>query len=1486
MAELSHTNRPLFLVLDIETTGLSELKDLDLDNINPSEWPRCVQIAWSLHENSGKCIENQDFIVKIDGFNIPHSAYKIHGISDELSHEEGHPIKKVLSELDKTLKKVDYLVGHNVGFDIGGISAEYSRIKRPHPFKKHQLVDTCSEQTKQLCRIEGGRGKGFKFPKLEELYQFLFHENITDSHNATRDVVATARCFFELLRTKNLTFSLTSELIDVMTEDQSMSFFPNQEQSTHQILNNLASKIEREFGGPVQSHQRKHENLRKKSESLKTKIKDFKTGVEVQEIDLEKVDFVHLHVHSHYSLLQATSKFSELVSAAAEDNMIAVACTDLGYMTGIFKFLKTLEQHNNKPSNKKKPIKPIIGCELNVCRNHLDQTRKDNGYQMVFLAKTLQGYRNLSKLVSIARTKGFYYVPRIDRELILKYKEDLIVLSGASNGELYSNILNRGDHFAIEALKWWKQQFNDDFYIEINRQGNQQEQSLTNNKLIELSLEYGVSLVACNNTFYTQKEDAELHEILLCIGQGSDLTTSIGNQRGMRFGYTHQEFYFKSQQEMKVLFSDIPQAILSTQEIANKIETFDIHRQVELPKFEIPIDFASKNENMDQENLANQYLKHIAYQGAEKFYDQLNQEIKDRLDYELNVIANTGYPGYFLILSDLVNQASKKGVDVGPGRGSAAGSIVAYCIGITKVDPLKYNLLFERFLNPDRISLPDIDIDFEDSGRSKVIDYLIDRYGADQVSQILTFSTLKAKNSILDVARVLALPINESRQLSDRIETFDLTLKERLTCSMATLKKHLSSSELKSTQELRSIYKGEDKSARTLQLASRLEGTNRNLSTHACGVIIAPEEITNFVPITKIKDSDLTATQFDNNHVEDAGLLKMDILGLTTLTSVKDAIRQIHQRHSQIDVDLENPPLDDQKTFKLFQDALTNGVFQYESPGMKKSLKDLKPSSFEDLVAVNALFRPGPLEYIPTYIARKQGKEAFVYDIPETEEILKETYGITVYQEQVMLLSQELAGFTKGEADLLRKAMGKKEKAIIDKLKPKFIDGGKQREISEEKLEKIWKDWESFARYAFNKSHSVSYALLGYKTAFLKAHYPAEYLSAIMTQNMSKPDKVTNYVIECQKFDVTVLGPDINESNRDFTVVGDNIIRFGLGGIKYLSSHAIEHVLELRNDGRFESVFDFMERINTKYCNKKSLTALICSGSFDSFETPHRAQYFTENGSGEPSLLDDLMKYSDKYAIQNSSDQPSLFDFEEIGVIRPQIHPCKQWSRSKALLKEKEYISLYLSAHPLDDFEYEMKYFGGLDIKYFSHQINHLIGKPSFWIGGIISDVFHRESRLGNTYANFKLGDKTGNYSFAIFGEQHQKFHSYLVEGSFVRIQLQIQKQNSKNSNYSGPRIHFRSFELLEDVFEKNINHIEIKTSLQELDTQRVSTIRSLFNDNPLGNTRLRFLITNQEAKEDQTHLSLSSKIDPFLVSTQLLKALDSMKIEYTFGQL
>ena len=1470
----SQNSRPLFLVLDIETTGLAEPIDLDIDDIRPIDWPRCVQIAWSLYDNKGECLNYKDYIIQIDGFNIPHSAYMVHGISDRLAKKEGVPIQKALSELDTYLIKSDYVVGHNVEFDVGGIAAEYIRLGKAHPFKQSQFINTCSEQTKQLCKIEGGRGRGYKYPKLGELHYFLFNEEITDSHNATRDVVATARCFFELLRTKRFSIDLTAELLELLSVNP-ISLLPQQENSTEEALGLMASKIEDHFGGQVENHQRQHQNLREKSKALESDVSSSEPTNKPLNIDLDKINFVHLHVHSHYTLLGATSKFSELVEIASKDSMLGIACTDMGYMTGIFDFLKTVKKHNEKQSNQKNHLKPIIGCELNVCRNHLDKSKKDNGYQIVFLAKNLNGYRNLLKLVSISRTKGFYYVPRVDRELVLTYKEDLIVLSGSSEGELYSKILNKGDHFAIDALRWWKEHFKNDFYIEINRQGEQEEQKVTNRTLIDLSRNFDVSLVACNNTFYSQKEDKKLHDILLCIGQGSVLSASVGRGRGMRFSYPNEEYYFKSQKEMKSLFADIPQAIASTEEIYNKIDFYEISRDVELPKFQFPTNLNSKDKNDDSTELANQHLRQITYEGAKELYPELTKEVTERIDYELEVIRNTGYPGYFLILSDLVKQAYHKGVDVGPGRGSAAGSIVAYCVGITKVDPLKYNLLFERFLNPDRVSLPDIDIDFEDSGRSKVIQYLVDLYGKQQVSQILTFSTLKPKNAILDVGRVLELSIVETRQLSDKVNSTSNSLNEILTEKISVLKKMMSATEFKNAEMLREIYKGDDKRAETLRYACRLEGTNRNLSTHACGVIIAPKEITNYVPITKIKDSELTATQYDNYHVEDAGLLKMDILGLTTLTTIKETIRKIRNGGSER-TDLENPPLDDDKTFHLFQNALTDGVFQYESSGMKRCLKELKPTSIEDLVAVNALFRPGPMEYIPSYIARKHGKEKIEYDIPETEEILKETFGITVYQEQVMLLSQKLAGFSKGEADLLRKAMGKKEKIIIDKLKPKFIEGGKTRGFSTEKLAKIWSDWESFARYAFNKSHSVSYALLGYKTAFLKAHHPAEYMAAVMSQNMNKPEKLTNYLIECQKLKVKVLGPDINESNRDFAVTGKNVIRFGFGGIKFLSSHSIDHILEIRTKGQFESIFDLMERINTKICNKKSLSALIRSGSLDSFNSLHRTQYFEET-ENQMELIDQLMVYSDKHSSDSANRKFSLFDLDEIDVIKPQIPSFKPSARTDTLLIEKKYIGFYLSAHPLDDFYYEIKEFVNYSVFDFSTKRNQLVGAKQFSLGGIITNVNHRQSKSGNPYASFMLEDKTSSSRFLIFGEQYKRFVEFIEDGKFVCMTIQLKSQHSNSSNLDEPRVNYIEFENLKGLFEKRLKHLKIPLYLNDLDNNKVDSIVSVFK-NRTGTSLIHFEIEDKELKNSNSPVQLTKNSN---VDSSLLKELETQNINF-----
>ncbi|RZW43333.1 MAG: DNA polymerase III subunit alpha, partial [Flavobacteriaceae bacterium] len=842
---------------------------------------------------------------------------------------------------------------------------------------------------------------------------------------------------------------------------------------------------------------------------------------------LNDVSFAHLHNHSQFSILQSTISIKDLVNAAAKNNMPAVALTDHGNMMGAFHFVREVSNYNKQLHKRNedalaegkepvgKPLKPIIGCEFFVCEDRSDKSRKDNGYQIVLLAKSKTGYQNLAKLSSIAYTEGFYYVPRIDKAAIEKHKEDLIVLTGNMYGEVPSKILNVGEKQAEEALLWWKSQFGDDLYIELMRH-NQEDEDRANTVLIDLARKHNIKIVATNNTYYIDKENSNAHDILLCVKDGEKQATPIGRGRGYRYGLPNQEYYFKSAEEMKALFIDIPEAISNVEEVINKIEYFKLARNVLLPEFEIPEDFKHTEDPHDGGKRGeNAYLKHLAFEGAKQRYSEITDDIKERINFELEVIENTGYPGYFLIVEDFIREARKMGVSVGPGRGSAAGSVVAYCLKITNIDPLKYDLLFERFLNPDRVSMPDIDIDFDDEGRSKVMDYVIDKYGSNQVAQIITYGTMAAKSSIRDTARVLDLPLNDADRIAKLVPTMS-KLGKIFGLEEKELQRKFRSEDLDKVNQLLNISDGEDLEAETVNQARVLEGSVRNTGIHACGVIITPGDITNYVPVATAKDSDLYVTQFDNSVVEEAGLLKMDFLGLKTLTLIKDTVKIVKAKHG-IELDPDTFPLDDDKTYELFQKGETVGIFQYESAGMQKHMKDLKPTVFDDLIAMNALYRPGPMEYIPSFIRRKHGQEAIEYDLPEMEEYLKETYGITVYQEQVMLLSQKLAGFTKGEADVLRKAMGKKQKAVLDKMKPKFISQAVEKGLDAEKLEKIWKDWEAFASYAFNKSHSTCYAWIAYQTAYLKAHYPAEYMAAVLSNNMNDIKQVTFFMEECKR---------------------------------------------------------------------------------------------------------------------------------------------------------------------------------------------------------------------------------------------------------------------------------------------------------------------------------------------------------------------------------
>ena len=977
----------MYLIFDTETTGLPKRWNApvtDTDN-----WPRCIQIAWQLHDAMGNILEHQDYLVSPDGFDVPFEAEQIHGISTALAQDQGLPLLEVLERFTAAVEKCHFVVGQNVGFDLNIMGAEFHRAGIENTLAQKPVLDTCTEQTAMMCQIPGGRGGKFKLPTLTELHQHLFGAPFNEAHNATADVEATTRCFLELLRLKHYPLEKLGAPADYYNQ--------------YQAANSEA----------VAGIGLKHVNLKKASAALQAQAQPVTAAPTKQDIkenlaQLEDTAFVHLHNHSQFSVLQSTMSVKDLVAQAAKQNMPAVALTDHANLMGAFHFVKEVKAHNArvKQAHKEaeaagtpkegKEMTPIIGCEFYVCEYHTNKHVKDYGYQMVFLAKNKNGYHNLAKLSSIAYTKGFYYVPRIDKALVEQYKEDLIVLSGNMYGEVAAKILNMGEQQAEEALIWWKETFGADFYVELMRH-SQEDEDRVNQVLVPMAQKHEVSLVATNNTYYADQKDAEAHDILLCVKDGEKQATPIGRGRGYRYGLPNQEYFFKTAAEMKSLFSDIPEAIENTHKISSQIEAFELAREVLLPAFEIPAEFKVAEDIEDGGKRGeNAYLRDIAYKGALKRYTEITPEIEERLDFELDTIRNSGYPGYFLIVEDFIREARNMDVSVGPGRGSAAGSVVAYCLWITNIDPLKYDLLFERFLNPDRVSMPDIDIDFDDEGRGRVMDYVIKKYGSNQVAQIITYGTMTAKSSIRDTARVLDLPLNEADRIAKLLPNMS-KLAKIFSYTEAELKKNFRAEDLDKVNELLNIADGPDLEAQTLNMARILEGSLRNTGIHACGVIITPGDITNYVPVATAKDSDLYVTQFDNSVVEDAGLLKMDFLGLKTLTLIKDTVKIVKAKHD-IQLVPDDFPLDDTKTYELFQRGDTVGVFQYESVGMQKHLKDLKPTVFDDLIAMNALYRPGPMEYIPSFIGRKHGDEQITYDLPEMEEYLKETYGITVYQ--------------------------------------------------------------------------------------------------------------------------------------------------------------------------------------------------------------------------------------------------------------------------------------------------------------------------------------------------------------------------------------------------------------------------------------------------------------------------------------------------------
>ncbi len=1467
----------MYIIFDTETTGLPKRWDAPITDTD--NWPRCIQIAWQLHDEMGNLIEHQDYLIKPDGFNIPYDSEKIHGISTELAENEGVPLVDVLDKFNTALAKAKFVVGQNIGFDINIMGSELYRYEVNSPLANMPILDTCTEVTAELLKLPGGRGGRYKLPNLTELHNYLFGVPFAEAHNATADVEATTRCFFELVRRE----VFTPEELQVDT-----GYFVEFRQHNPDTIASVGLK---------------HINLKAASDAIRAAQKtDEPTTVIDEELQkaLEDAEFAHLHNHSQFSVLQSTISIPALVEAAAKANMPAVALTDHGNMMGAFHFVNRVLGYNKEIEAKNaealergespvgRAIKPIVGCEFYVCENRTDKSRKDNGYQVVFLAKNLKGYHNLAKMASIAYTEGFYYVPRIDRYVIEQYKEDIMVLSGNLYGEIPSKVLNIGETQAEEALLWWKEQFEDNFYIELMRHG-QEDEDRVNQTLIQLARKHDVKLIATNNTYYVSKDNAHAHDILLCVKDGEKLSTPKGRGRGFRFGLPNQEYYFKSAGEMKQVFADVPDAIINIQEILDKIEVYSLNRDVLLPKFIIPEKFQHAEDDLDGGKRGeNAYLRHLTYEGAKERYEEITDSIRERLDFELETIERTGYPGYFLIVHDFIAAARKMGVSVGPGRGSAAGSAVAYCLKITNLDPIAYDLLFERFLNPDRVSMPDIDIDFDDEGRSRVMQYVIDKYGASQVAQIITYGTMAAKSSIRDTARVLDLPLQDANEIAKLIP--NLKLNKIFSMDEKAMKEVLRSEELEAVNRLKSLADGAGLEAETIKQARVLEGSMRNTGIHACGVIITPDDITKFVPVSLAKDSDLYVTQFDNSVVESAGLLKMDFLGLKTLTLIKDTVANVKLRHG-VELDPDKFPIDDLLTYELFQRGETVGVFQYESPGMQKYMKELKPTVFADLIAMNALYRPGPMEYIPSFVKRKHGIEPITYDLEACEEYLQETYGITVYQEQVMLLSQKLAGFSKGDADVLRKAMGKKQKAVLDKMKPKFVEQAAANGHNAKTLEKIWTDWEAFASYAFNKSHSTCYAWVAYQTAYLKAHYPAEYMAAVLSNNMNDIKTVTFFMEECRRMGLQVLGPDVNESYYKFTVNDQGAIRFGMGAVKGVGAGAVDTIVQTREkDGKYKSVFDLAKRVDLRAANKKAFESLAYAGGFDSFTNTHRAQYFHVDGDNSTGL-EKAIKYGHRIKENENSAQASLFGGSAATELpEPVLAPCHAWGLIEKLKYEKDVIGIYLTSHPLDNYKFEIKHFCHnkvIDLQLINKvkaseveeevllEFNRIKNKEVV-VGGIIAVANHRVAKSGKPFGSFMIEDYSESFEIMVFGEDYVKFRGYLQEGFFVQIRGLVQERFRQAGNWG---FELKNIQLLSDLRDKMAKSFTIQCPLHLLNDQFVHQMYTLVESTKVEgqecNCQLKFKILDIQ---DELSIEMPAKSLKINLTNDFLDGLEKFE--------
>ena len=1500
----------MFLVFDTETTGLPQNYNAPLTDFD--NWPRMVQLAWQVHDDKGRFVENHNYIIQPEGFEIPIGAKMVHHISTKYATEHGKPLDEVLDIFLQSASKATHFVGHNIDFDLCILGCEFLRKKGENPLPNWRKVDTCTEKTAEFCQLPGGKGGKFKLPRLEEFHQILFGEKFGDAHNAAADVEATARVFLELVR---------RGILDANDLGVDAQFIADFKAANPEMIQPAGITFE--------------------------PIVDEEETEEVPEIgDYVPQHFTHLHVHSHYSMLDGMSKVPDLVAKCKKNGMYSLALTDHGNMFGIKDFADTVNKENGKVKDAIKEVeaekkklengesgemseeekaaklddlnsqlstlnsqlfKPIYGIETYCAPVSIDKRdgRQDRGWHLILLAKNKTGYHSLCKLSSIAYTDGFYYNPRIDHSLLEKYHEGLICSSACLAGEVPQKIMN-GDMTGAEAsIQWFKNLFGDDYYLEVQRHKTDkpggdtevyERQKEVNKILFDLAKKYGIKVIATNDVHFVEEEHGEAHDRLICLSTGKDLDDPT------RMHYTKQE-WLKTPAEMGRIFSDHPEVLENTQEIVDKVETYSIDSDPIMPKFPIPESFGTEEsyrQKFTKEDLFNEftrdehgnvimsqeeaekkvkklggydrlyrikleadYLAELTWKGAhERYGETLTEEQIERIKFELHVMKTMGFPGYFLIVSDYIRAAREElGVSVGPGRGSAAGSVVAYCLKITDLDPLKYDLLFERFLNPDRISLPDIDVDFDDDGRGRVLDWITKKYGKEKVAHIITYGTMAAKSAIQDVGRVQKVPLPEVAKIKSYIpdRNFD---EAAVKAVEGELPKKMPKVNLKNcykyVPELKEMLNGDDKNVSSmLTYAEELEDTNRQIGIHACGVIIGADDLTNVAPVCTVKDKDtkedVVVTQYDGHVIETVGLIKMDFLGLKTLTLIKDALKNIKKTHG-IDIDIDHIPIDDEETYKLYSAGNTIGTFQFESPGMQKYLRELQPSVIGDIIAMNALYRPGPMDNIPDFIARKQGRQEIKYDFDCMEKYLKDTYGICVYQEQVMLLSRELADFTRGESDTLRKAMGKKQLAKMEELYGKFMKQGvakltKTENLPEDevkkRLEKIWEEWKKFASYAFNKSHAACYSWVSYQTAYLKAHYPAEFMAAVLNNELGDIKQVNFMTEECKRMKIEVLGPDVNESEYEFSVNEKGEIRYGMGGIKNVGEAAVAGIVAEREaNGKFKDFGDFVMRVADKGLNVRALESMGMAGCFDSFKGFHRAMLFYVAPNETSSFSEKAMRMVASFNERKNSAQMDLFGFgDDEGVEETFSMPlpqCEPWSKMRELEMEKEALGFYISSHPMQVYHLPIKYFCNCDVEGLKNAMNDVEKnlKRPVRLGGQITRAEEYTAKNGNPYGRFTIEDQSGALQFALFKENYLNCRNLLTVNSFVMLSGILDKPfpragQDPNVAPTTLEVRFSEARLLDSLLESTSKTVYLKLNVAEMDKESMEEFIKVLKDNP-----------------------------------------------------